>query len=93
MSMSLRVTNVRYVVAPEDDATGLLGHISFTLNGALQIDGLTMRQTNDGRLTISFPSRTDRLGQRHFILRPLNDEHRRDIERQIMDAICSEDAL
>ena len=94
MNLHFEITDVHLAIPPEDSADrGLIGFVSFTLNGGLHIESLTMRQTSDGRLTLSYPSRKDQQDQRHFIVRPLNDEVRRDIERQIMDAICKEEAL
>lgn len=91
MNTSVDVSNVRFTVASEDDALGgLLGYVSLVLNDALRLDGITLRQTADGRLTMSYPSRTDRFGYRHYFMRPLSDVARREIERQTIAALHAE---
>jgi hypothetical protein len=85
---AIQIQNVVFTAAkPEDVQTGHLGWISFVLAGSLKIDGITLRRSLSGRLTLSFPARTDRCGRRYFILRPLGDEARREIERQVFAAI------
>ena len=63
--------------------TGLLGYISVCIAGFV-IDGITVRRTVGGRLTLSYPARTDRSGRRHAIVRPADDEARRAIEAKIL---------
>jgi hypothetical protein len=63
--------------------TGLLGYLSVQL-GPLLLDGITLRQTAEGRLTLSFPARTDRAGRRHSYVRPVDDAARQAIEREIL---------
>jgi hypothetical protein len=63
--------------------TGLLGYLSVQL-GPLLLDGITLRQTADGRLTLSFPARTDRAGRKHSYVRPVDDAARKAIEREIL---------
>lgn len=79
------VSEVRFISAtPQDQARGLIGFLSFTLNGVFGVDGVTLRETSDGRLALSFPARRDRQGRDHPIFRPLDDETRRDLEQQIL---------
>ncbi len=66
----------------EDRRTGLLGFVALQL-GPLAFDGVTVRKTAAGRLTLSFPSRTDRAGRRHPFIRPLDDDARREIETDV----------
>lgn len=66
---------------------GLAGWLSLTINGALRVDGVCLRQTADGRATLSFPSRRDGAGRDHPILRPLDDEARRQIEAEVFRAL------
>jgi hypothetical protein len=61
--------------------------ISFVLNGTLKIDGVTLRRTRDGRLTLSYPARRDRDGVEHFAIKPLGDQARVEIERQVFEAL------
>ena len=63
--------------------TGLIGWISCRLNNRLQLDGITLRKTQDGRHVLSFPARRDAAGQQHFFVRPLDDNTRKEIERQV----------
>ena len=80
----ISVTEVHFSPSrPEQDASGLLGLIRFTLNGSLAVDGIALRRSADDRLYLSFPSRPDRLGGRHPYLRPLSDDARRQIEDQV----------
>ncbi len=84
----LHLTQVRFTAAaPHDQARGLLGWVSAVLNGALQLDGLTLRRSLDDRLYIAFPGRTDRSGRTHAYVRPLDDETRRDVEHQLLAAL------
>lgn len=66
--------------------TGLLGYISVHY-GPFIIDGLVLRKTASGKLTLAFPSRTDRGGRRHFYVRPDGDEARQTVEREILQQL------
>lgn len=66
-----------------DVRTGLLGYISVFFGGLI-VDGITLRKTAEGRLTLSFPQRQSRSGQRHAIVRPIDDSARRAIEAEIL---------
>jgi DNA-binding cell septation regulator SpoVG len=66
----------------EDLRSGLIGFVSL-FYGDLVLDGLTVRRTADGRLTLSFPERRDRHGRRHPYVRPLDDDARQRIERVV----------
>ena len=82
------VADVAFVAATAvDRASGLLGWIAVTVVGGLRIDGITLRRTREGRLTLSFPERTDRAGRRHALVRPVNAEARRALEGAIFDAL------
>ena len=69
--------------SPADIRSGLIGWITCVLNDTLLVDGVTLRQTADGRLTLSYPTRRDGKGRKHPLVRPVDDDARRDIERQI----------
>ncbi len=94
MSDDVRITNVAFVSAgPKNAAEGLLGWITCVVNDTLVLDGLTLRKTRDGRLTLSYPARRDAEGKQHFILRPIDDGARLDLENQILTALgCREEA-
>ena len=86
--LPIRISNARLVSATtKERAKGLIGYVSFILNGTLHLDGLALRRTADGRLTLSFPSRRDGTGRQHFFLRPLDDVARREIEHQVFAAL------
>ena len=54
----LTVTEVSMVAASAADrTTGLKGYITITVNGRLRIEGLTLRRTLAGRLSVSFPEK------------------------------------
>lgn len=63
--------------------TGLQGYVS-VLVGFLIVDGITIRRTETGRFTLSFPARTSKSGQRHAIVRPIDDQARQAIEHHLL---------
>ena len=86
-SQGCAISSVRFAPASgADQRTGLLGFVTFT-RGDLVLDGITVRRTCEGRLTLSFPARRGRCGEQHAYIRPLDDRARRDIERQILGAV------
>ena len=92
MTDTIRVTSTEFKAAsPAEVQTGLLGWISVTVNGGLRLDGLTVRRTVGGSLTLSFPARRDATGHQHFFVRPLDDQTRRHIERQVFQALGLEE--
>ena len=72
---------------PSDIGAGLLGWVSFDLDGLLRVDGVALRRRLDGRLTLSFPCRKGRAGDSHPYLRPLDAQARAIIERQVFAAL------
>ena len=83
----IRVSEVKFRSAsPPDQETGLLGWASATYGG-LRLDAIAVRRTCDRKITLSFPSRRDNQGRRHFLVKPLNDASRRDFEHQILSAL------
>ena len=66
-----------------DRRTGLEGYISVVV-GLIVIDGIVLRRTADGRHTLSFPARTSRRGERHAIIRPIDDQARQAIEHHLL---------
>lgn len=83
--MSDHVIRVRTWVkgSDQDIREGLLGWISVEY-GSLVIDNIALRRTSSGRLALSFPSRTARNGEKHAIVRPIDDRARRAIEAEIL---------
>jgi DNA-binding cell septation regulator SpoVG len=82
-----------WVRASDDDVTsGLLGWITIAY-GSLLVDNITLRRTSDGRLALSFPSRTAKNGQKHSIVRPVDNEARIAIERAILGQLGQREEL
>lgn len=73
--------------APSEIERGLLGWVSFDIEGALRVDGVALRRRLDGRLTLSFPCRKGKAGDSHPYLRPLDAQARAVIERQVFEAL------
>ena len=82
-SQDLVVTSVRFTPASDPvQRSGVLGWVTCAV-GTLVLDGITVRRTREGRLTLSFP----RGRGKYPPVRPLDDEARRAIEREILAAI------
>lgn len=67
----------------DDERAGLLGFLSVSY-GPWIFDGITVRRTSDGRLALSFPARSDRSGRKHALIRPVDNEAREAIERELL---------
>ena len=79
------VTDARFTRSHhEDQVRGLLGWTSFVIGGAILVDGVAVRRTRDGALSLSFPEPTDARGKRHVPIRPLDQDARRMIEQQVL---------
>jgi DNA-binding cell septation regulator SpoVG len=88
MTMVLEISNISFRPAAIPlVAEGLLGWVAFTLDKALRIEGVALRRTIEGHLTLSFPSYRDRYGNERYCLRPLNDSARQAIEEQVFQAL------
>ncbi len=86
--MRLVISGVKLTPAPATErSAGLLGWISCTVGEALRLDGLALRRTREGVLTIAFPCRKDGAGRKHYVVRPLDDEARKAIERQVLEQL------
>ena len=70
-----------------DVQRGLIGFVSATIDGTLRLDGIALRKTATGALTLSFPRRRSRRGRDHALVRPTCDRARRAIEAAIFDAL------
>ena len=88
MLPGLRITNVRFTSASEADLlSGLLGFATCVINKFLVLDGIAVRQTQDGHLALSFPAQRDKNGHQRFPVRPIDDRARRAFERQVLGAL------
>jgi hypothetical protein len=72
----------------DGERSGLLGYLS-VFYGALILAGLVLRRTAAGRFALSFPARTDRSGRRHAYIRPIDDDARKQIEREIQQGLVA----
>lgn len=85
---SIDVADVHFTAAAlQEIEEGLLGWARLTLNGVLRLDGIAVRRTLGGHVTISFPARRDRAGRVHKLMRPVNAEVGREIEHQVLKAV------
>ena len=88
-SEPFEITDVKFVAAPpQDEAGGLLGFASIVLAGRLRLTSIAVRRSATGRLVLAFPARRDRAGRRRYLAHPLDDETRREIERQVFRALA-----
>ena len=69
-----------------DQALGLQAFLRFRVDG-LVLDGVALRRTQAGRLTLSWPERADRTGRRHAVVRPAGDAERVALEQAVFAAL------
>ena len=82
------ITDVVVTPAPRaDQALGLFAYLRFRLDD-LVLDGITLRRTRDGRLTLAWPERTDSAGRRHAVVRPAGDTERVALEAAVLAALA-----
>ncbi len=70
-----------------DTDDGLLAYLDIELDGLVRIDGVTLRLTEEGQLSLSFPSRTSRRGKKHALVRPTDRAARHAIEKAVFHAL------
>lgn len=84
----LVISDVRLSKGSTSDVlAGLIGWVKFRINDRVLIDGVTLRRTAAGRLTLSFPARRDRQGGQHPFIRPSDQSARNEIEEQVFAAL------
>lgn len=79
-----------------DDAQareGLVGFLSFFVGDDLIVDNVTLRRTQTGRYSLSWPAKIDKHGNKHSSVRPLNDEVRRRIEARVFAELAEREHL
>ncbi|MBK9387331.1 MAG: septation protein SpoVG family protein [Planctomycetes bacterium] len=87
-NQALAITAVTITPTGDDDADdGLLAFLVIEVESLFRIDGVTLRLTDEGRLALSFPSRTSRRGTKHSLVRPRDQAARAAIERAIFAAL------
>jgi hypothetical protein len=85
---AITVSDVHFSTAPREHIRwGLLGFVTFSVNGLFRFDGVALRRTATGRLALAFPKRLDPRGVRHEIVKPLTDAVRRKVEAQVFAAL------
>jgi DNA-binding cell septation regulator SpoVG len=81
------VTQARLAAASSPDvARGILGRVRMVVNG-LVVQGVCLRRTLDGRLTLVYPARRDEGGEHQIVVRPVDDDARLAIEVQVFTAL------
>jgi hypothetical protein len=82
------LTELRFSPADaEHQKTGLLGWLTFTICCSLRLDGVAVRRTADGRLTLAFPSKIDGSGRKRSLIRPISEEARLEIEDSVFSIL------
>lgn len=85
MASRPRISRVRIVPATgESKLNGLVGWLSFVIDGGLIADGVAVRKTADGRLVFVWPAKHDQYGRTHHVLRPVDDDAREHVEDQLL---------
>jgi len=85
------IHDIRFIPASDADAErGLLAFVKLEF-GPLILDGVTLRRHADGRLGLSWPERTDRAGRRHPLVRPVDDEARVALEREVLAELARQE--
>jgi DNA-binding cell septation regulator SpoVG len=86
------IRNIQFTPASDREAQrGLLAYVQLEY-GLLLLDGVTLRRTTEGGLTLSWPERRDRHGRRHTLLRPIDDKARLDIEAAVLAELRRQEA-
>jgi DNA-binding cell septation regulator SpoVG len=87
MRDDLRITQVHLSAARDEELRkGTLGRVRMVVNG-LVVQGVCLRRTLDGRLTLVYPARRDDDGERLVVVRPIDDDARLAIEVQVFTAL------
>lgn len=85
---NLTVSEIRFAAATAGEQVGgLIGFLSFVIGESLRLDGITLRRTKSGRLTLSFPKRTDSNGREHAFVYPIDHHARLSIEEQVFNQL------
>lgn len=85
MARPPRISRVRLVPATGDSKlNGMIGWLSFVIDGTLLVDGVALRRAADGRHVFTWPAKHDQYGRTHHVLRPVDDDAREQIEDQLL---------
>ena len=81
------LADIRFTPGSDADAVrGLLGYVQLRY-GPLHLDGITLRRTRTGSLTLSWPGRRDRTGAHHALVRPISDAAREELEEAVFEEL------
>ena len=84
----LRISEIAFTHAPARLVrVGLLGWVRCLIANSVVLDGITVRRTCSGELTLSYPARDDGAGVRRCFIRPRDHAARVELEREILSAI------
>jgi len=93
MNVASRISSLFFTRAPSHLLhTGLLGWVTFRLDD-LRLDGVAVRVTQDGRMTLSYPARRDGHGRQHPYALPVGAEVRQAVEDEVLARIRTEVGL
>ena len=70
-----------------DSRRGLLGYAAIRVAELLIVDPVAVRRTLEDRLALSYPTRADRRGVRHPIVRPVGNEAGALIEEAVLPSV------
>jgi hypothetical protein len=88
MTSRPHVAEIRFAEAsPVFKSKGVLGWACCSY-GDLQLDGLRVRRSVNGQLSLGFPSHVDANGVSHAYYRPLDQAARDSIEAQVLGELC-----
>ena len=88
----ITIRSIRFTPAPTWlVATGLKGWVSLRYGG-LDLDGIAVRRTRDGRTVLSFPEHR-RLGAGRLPVRPAGNDVRAEIEAEVFAELRRQGAI
>lgn len=85
-SLRIRKAEVRRA-SESDQRQGVLGFVTLDLHSGLRLEGLVVRRSAGGRVYVSYPAKPGRDGRREYLFRPVDEEARRRLEREILDQL------
>jgi hypothetical protein len=91
--VSLPISDIKFTAgSPAERVTGLLGWIGLRY-GDLLLDGLALRRTLDGRLVLSFPRPSRRVGLARQLVGPAGPDVRQQIEAEVFAELRRQGAI
>ena len=90
MTSPARISGIQFTRGSEsDEATGLVGYVSFWIDDRVLVDGVTVRRTRGGELRLAYAARRDWQGRDHPYVLP-DAATRRVIEDEVFRAVAAE---